>query len=146
MKRLCLAIWAALSLLLGGLAAQALWEAPSLSNGCYLLLVGYYAFCFLQLIRAFFRPWGLLGPRRRTGYWLCLILLPLALLPLRVAYEIWLEGAYRSATGDSGLLSDGVLVWLQDLLGYVGPMLLLLAISAAIAISLLSLLKTQTTR
>jgi len=39
-----------------------------------------------------------------------------------------------------------VLVWLQDLLGYVGPMLLLLAISAAIAISLLSLLKTQTTR
>src|SRR5690606_40839419 len=77
MKRLCLAIWAALSLLLGGLAAQALWEAPSLSNGCYLLLVGYYAFCFLQLILAFFRPWGLLGPRRRTGYWLCLILLPL---------------------------------------------------------------------
>ena len=48
--------------------AQALWEAPSLSNGCYLLLVGYYAFCFLQLIRAFFRPWGLLGPRRRTGW------------------------------------------------------------------------------
>lgn len=133
-------------MLLGGVAAQALWEAPNLSNGFCLLLVGYYAFCCLQLIRAFFRPWGLLGPRRRTGYWLCLILLPLALLPLRTAHEIWLQEAYRSDSGESGLLGDGVLVWLQDLLGYGGPMLLLLAISTAIAVSLLRLLKTQTTR
>lgn len=133
-------------MLLGGVAAQALWEAPNLNNGFCLLLVGYYAFCCLQLIRAFFRPWGLLGPRRRTGYWLCLLLLPLALLPLRTAYEIWLQEAYRSDSGVSGLLGDGVLVWLQDLLGYAGPMLLLLAISTAIAVSLLRLLKTQTTR
>lgn len=146
MKRLCLAIWAALSLLLGGMAAQALWEAPSWSNGFYLLLVGYCAFCCLQLIRAFFRPWGLLGPRRRAGYWLCLLLLPVTVLPLRSAYQIWLQGAYRSDSGESILLGEPVFVWLEGLLGYVGPMLLLLAISAAIAISLLRLLKTQITR
>lgn len=146
MKRLCLAIWAALSLLLGGVAAQALWEEPGLENGFYLLLVAYYVFCCLQLILAFFRPWGLLGPQRRTGYWLCLILLPLALLPLSTAYEIWQQGAYRAEAGESSFLGDGVLVWLQEALGYAGPMLLLMAISLAVAISLLRLLKTQTTR
>lgn len=146
MKRLWLAIWATLSLLLGGMAAQVLWEAPSWSNGFYLLLVGYYTFCCLQLIRAIFRPWGLLGPRRRAGYWFCLLLLPLALLPLQAAYEIWLQGAYHSDSGEALLLGDSVLVWLQGLLGYAGPMLLLMTISAVIAISLLRLLKTQVTR
>ncbi|EXF42568.1 hypothetical protein BAY1663_05031 [Pseudomonas sp. BAY1663] len=150
MKSIFFAIWALLSLLLGGVAILAALAEPGLSSGFFVLLTAYYAFCFFQLIRAFYQPWGLLGPRRRTGYWLCLLLLPLALLPLHAAYEIWQQGAY--VVEDTGRMRFSIavvrqgLVWLQELVGHLGPMLVMLALGVTIAVGLLRLLRTQVVR
>ncbi|MGE4406183.1 hypothetical protein [Pseudomonas sp.] len=150
MKSIFFAIWALLSLLLGGAAILAALAKPSLGSGFVVLLISYCSFCLFQLIRAFYQPWGLLGPRRRTGYWLCLLLLPLALLPLQAAYEIWQQGAYVVEEGERMRFGIAVvrqgLVWLQELVGHLGPMLVLLALGVAIAVGLLRLLKTQVVR
>ena len=150
MKRIVFVLWGALSALLGAATLFELWRAPSLASGLAPLLVGYCSFCLLQLLRTAYRPWGLLGPRRRPGYWLCLLLLPLALLPLQAAYEIWERGAYVNE--EQGPLRFGIaalrqgLLWLQDLVGHAGPMLVMLALGLAIATALLRLLKTQVVR
>lgn len=150
MKKLFFVTWGVFSLLLAGVAIHSVWLRPSLASGVFLLLVGYYAFCFFELIRAAFQPWGLLGPRRRCGYWVCLILLPLALVPLKSAYQVWERGAYvigpdaSVGLGDSFILK--LLVWLQELLGYIGPLMALLAIGLGVALVLLRLLRSQVAR
>ncbi|VXC05419.1 hypothetical protein [Pseudomonas sp. 9Ag] len=149
MKSFFLIVWALLSLTATGFVARELWIAPSWINALALLLPAYYSLCFFQLIRAAFRPWGLLGPRRRGGFWVCLLLLPLCLWPLRSAYEIWQAGAY-------GLRDDGdearlmivrpLLAWLQELVGYLGPMLVLVAAGVGMALLLLRLSRGQVVR
>jgi len=150
MKIFFYAVWVLVSVLLGGLVVFSVWTKPGWGSGLLLVLVGYYAFCFFQLIRACYQPWGLLGPRRRGGYWFCLILLPLALLPLQAAYEVWEQGAYVVA-GDGrvrlslALVREGLL-GLQELVGHAGPMLVMLAFGMAMMVGLLRLLKSQVVR
>lgn len=149
MKKLFFATWALLSLLLMGATLRAVWIAPSLANGFFLLLVGYYAICFFQLIRAAYQPWGLLGPRRRTGYWICLVLIPLTLLPLKAAYEIWEQGAYVTdpdADGRRFGVLVRLLVWLQELVGHLGPLLVLATFGLGMALLLLRTLRSQVVR
>ena len=138
-----------LSLTATGFVARELWFAPSWINALALLLPTYYSVCFFQLIRAAFRPWGLLGPRRRSGFWVCLLLLPLSLWPLRSAYEIWQAGAYRLR--DNGevaslMIVRPLLAWLQELVGYLGPMLVLVAAGVGMALLLLRLSRGQVVR
>ncbi|MCW3147533.1 hypothetical protein N8H22_02800 [Stutzerimonas stutzeri] len=151
MKRIIFVIWGVLSLLLGAAALLELLQAPSLARGLALLLVVYCSFCVLQFLRTAYQPWGLLGPRRRCGYWLCLLLLPLTLLPLHSAFEIWQQGAYIANPAAPGwrfsvAFGRQLLVWLQELIGYVGPLLVLLAIGVGTAVLLLRLLRTQVVR
>lgn len=150
MKIIFYAVWALLSLLALGVTTIAAWMKPGWANGFLVLLAGFYAFCFFQLIRACYQPWGLLGPRRRVGYWLCLILLPLALLPLQAAYEVWEQGAY--VVQDDGrvrltlaLVRQGLL-GLQEQFGHAGPMLVMLAFGVGMMVVLVRLLKTQVVR
>ncbi|HSC83812.1 MAG TPA: hypothetical protein VLC30_09375, partial [Pseudomonas sp.] len=129
MKLIFLLIWAVLSLLLLAASALYLWREPSVSSALSLFGVLYYAYCFLRLIFAAYRPWGLLGPSR-VGDWLCLLLLPLTLLPLHTAYEIWQAEHYSPEPYTrrhrlSITLGQHALSWLQDLVGYPGPMLVL---------------------
>lgn len=149
MKSFFLFAWALLTLALAGAAGRELWLDLSWRNAFAVLLINYYSFCCFQLIRTAYRPWGLLGPRRRSGYWVCLLLLPFCFWPLRAAYEIWLAGAY-------GLRDDGdearlmivrpLLVWLQELVGYLGPMLVLVAAGVGMALLLLRLSRGQVVR
>lgn len=150
MKKLFFTTWGALSLLLVVAALHAVWNSPSFASGFFLLLVGYYALCFFQLIRAAYQPWGLLGPSR-TGYWLCLVLLPLSLLPLEAAYEVWEQGVYAVGPEPqhdrfSVLLFRQLLVWLQELVGHLGPILLLAVTGLGMALLLLRLLRGQAIR
>lgn len=147
MKNIFYATWALLSLLVVGIAVFAAWAKPGWGSGFLVVLAGYYAFCFFQLIHACYRPWGLLGPRRRGGYWLCLIVLPLALLPLQAAYEVWERGAY--VVEDDGrvrltlaLVRQGLL-GLQEQVGHAGPMLVMLVFAVMMIAGLVRLLKTQ---
>lgn len=147
MKKLFLVIWAVLSVSFTALALGELWLDPSLASGLVLLLVGYYSYCFFCLIRAAYLPWGLLGAHRRSGYWLCLILLPLTLLPLHAAYEVWEQRSYVAV--EASRRSDWVhhlLGWLQDALGYLGPLLALCALGIGAALMLLRLLRDQVAR
>jgi hypothetical protein len=149
MKSFFLIVWAVLSLTATGFVARELWFAPSWINALALLLPTYYSVCFFQLIRAAFRPWGLLGPRRRSGFWVCLLLLPLSFWPLRSAYEIWQAGAYRLR--DNGevaslMIVRPLLAWLQELVGYLGPMLVLVAAGVGMALLLLRLSRGQVVR
>lgn len=143
-------VWALLSLLVVGVAGFAAWGQPGWASGFFVLLAGYYAFCFFQLIRTCYQPWGLLGPRRRGGYWLCLILLPLALLPLQAAYEVWERGSY--VVEDDGrvrltlaLMREGLL-GLQELVGHTGPMLVMLVFGLGMIVGLVRLLRMQVVR
>ena len=143
MKWVFLSIWALLSALMLLLSTLFLWREASVAGGLLLLGSLYYAYCFLRLIVEAYRPWGLLGSSR-TGEWVCLLLLPLALLPLHSAYRIWLAQGYTPEPQErrwrlSTELGQQVLVLLQDLLGYLGPVLLLGAIGLGIAALLLRL-------
>lgn len=147
MKNFFLTIWALLSLLLTGAVLCELWSEPSFGSAFALLLAGYYNFCFFKLILAVYLPWGLLGPYRRAGYWLCLILLPLALIPLHAAYEVWERGAYVAVeTSRRTALLQHLLGWLQEVLGYLGPLLALCAFGLGMAVALLRLLRGQIAR
>lgn len=147
MKRLFLVIWGLLSLSLSGAVLRELWIEPSYGDAFALLLTGYYSFCFLKLILAAYLPWGLLGSYRRAGYWICLILLPLALIPLHAAYEVWERGAYVAAeTSRRTAVLQHLLNWLQDALGYFGPLLALCAFGLGMAVMLLRLLHGQVAR
>lgn len=149
MKRFFLLVWALLSLGLAGAAGHELWREPSRNNALVLLLIAYYSVCFFQLIRAGFRPWGLLGPWRRSGFWVCLLLLPFCFWPLRLAYEIWQAGAYRLRTEgevNSLMILRQLLAWLQELVGYLGPMLALIAAGVGVAVLLLRLSRGQVVR
>lgn len=151
MKSFFLIVWALLSLALTGAVGRELWLAPSWTNMFALLLIAYYCVCFFQLIRAAYRPWGLLGPRRRSGYWVCLVLLPLCFWPLRSAYEIWRAGAYRLGADVAEhrlnlMIVRQLLAWLQELVGYLGPMLVLVVIGVGMALLLLRLSRGQVVR
>lgn len=140
MQKLFYLLWALCSLGLGGLAVTNLWLRPGAPSLFALALVIYYAFCFFGLIRAAFLPWGLLGRHRRSGYWLCLLLLPLALVPLQVAYRVWQAEGY--------LAVDPLhrAAWLQGALGYLGPLLLLGSLGLGMAAVLLRALRGQVAR
>lgn len=151
MKIFFLLVWGLLSLSLAGAALYGLWAEPSWGGALALLAIAYYIFCFFQLIRAAYRPWGLLGPRRRSGYWLCLLLLPMALLPLSAAYDVWEQGAYRQEAADrdgrlSLMIIRQLLLWLQEVVGYLGPMLVLVMTGLGMALLLLHLLRGQIVR
>lgn len=146
MKKLFLVIWALLSVSLTAAALRELWLDPSVANGFFLLLVGYYIVCFFCLIRAAFLPWGLLGAYRRSGYWLCLILLPLTLIPLHAAFKVWQQGGYVAAEASRRVWVHQLLGWLQDALGYLGPLLALCALGLGAALMLLRLLRGQVVR
>lgn len=150
MKICFLLVWGLLSLVLTGAVVRELWLDPSWGSAFALLLIVYCSVCFFQLIRAAYRPWGLLGPRRRSGYWACLMMLPLTLLPLRAAYDIWQAGAYRLDDVEKPRLSlmvfHQLLVWLQELVGYLGPMLVLVAAGVGMALLLLRLSRGQVVR
>jgi hypothetical protein len=143
MKSFFLSIWALLSLPLGGLLGLHAWRELSWGNVFALFLLLYCAFCSLRLILAAYRPWGSLG-RNRTGNWLCLLLLPLTLLPLHVAYRIWQQGIYipgvhRGRHRITFELGQMGLSWLQDLVGFMGPVLALAALGILGASFLLNL-------
>lgn len=151
MKIFFFLLWGLLSMSLGGIVLHRLWLEPTVDSAFALFLIGYYSLCFFQLIRAAYRPWRLFGPRRRSGYWLCLVLLPLALLPLSAAYEVWEEGGYRvdvnaQSTRLGLLVFRQLLIWLQDLVGYLGPMLVLVAVGLGLAALLLRLSRDQVVR
>jgi hypothetical protein len=151
MKTVFLLLWGLISLLLAGAALRELWVEPSLAGSFAFLLILYCSFCFFQLIRAAYRPWGLLGPRRTAGYWVCLLMVPLALFPLRMAHDIWEAGAYRLDVNAqesrlSLLVFRQLLAWLQDLVGYIGPMLVLVLIGLGMALLLLRLSRGQVVR
>jgi hypothetical protein len=79
----------------------------------------------------------------------CLLLLPLSFWPLRSAYEIWQAGAYRLR--DNGevaslMIVRPLLAWLQELVGYLGPMLVLVAAGVGMALLLLRLSRGQVVR
>jgi hypothetical protein len=143
MKIVFLIIWAALSLLLLAASGLYLWRQPSVTSALVFSGVLYYAYCFLRLILAAYRPWGVLGPGR-GGNWLCLLLLPLSLMPLHSAYQIWLAGGYTPEPQErrwrlSIELGQQALVGLQELVGYLGPVLLLSAAGLGMAAFLWSL-------
>jgi len=147
MRTFFLLLWGTLSLFISTAALRELWLAPSVASGFALLLVVYYIVCFFQLIRAAYLPWGLLGAYRRSGYWLCLILLPLTLIPLYAAYQIWEQGGYVAV--EASLHNEWLhllLGWLQGALGYLGPLLVLGALGVGMALMLLRLLRGQVTR
>ncbi len=151
MKSFFFMLWALLGLPLAGAALRELWLDPSLASAFALLVVAYYLLCCFQLIRAAYRPWSLLGPRRGSGYWLCLAMLPLALVPLSAAYDIWRAGAYRleSESGQAHLglaLFRQLLVWLQEGVGYLGPLLVLVISGIGMALLLLRLSRGQVVR
>lgn len=140
MKIVFLLIWAALSALSLAGACLYLWREPSVSSALVFSGVLYYAYCFLRLIFAAYRPWGLLGPSR-VGDWLCLLLLPLTLFPLHAAYAIWQAEHYSPEPHArrqrlSITLGQHALSWLQDLVGYLGPVLVLATFGAGMAILL----------
>lgn len=143
MKVVFLVIWAVLSVLLLLLSALYLWRESSATGACIFAGTLYYIYCFLRLILAAYQPWGLLAPSR-TGGWLCLLLLPLSLLPLHSAYQIWLAQNYtvEPYTRRKRLIADlgqHALSGLQDLVGYMGPVLVLGALGLCMATFLLRL-------
>ncbi|MCQ4294414.1 hypothetical protein NAU58_02370 [Pseudomonas stutzeri] len=147
MRTFFLLLWGMLSLMISTAALRELWLAPSAASGFALLLVVYYIVCFFQLIRAAYLPWGLMGAYRRSGYWLCLILLPLTLIPLHAAYQIWEQGGYVAVEmSRRAEWLHQLLGWLQDALGYLGPLLVLCALGVGLALMLLRLLRGQVAR
>lgn len=143
MKVVFLVIWAVLSVLVLLLSTLYLWSEPSASSAFVLACTLYYIYCFLRLILAAYQPWGQLA-HSRAGGWLCLLLLPLSLLPLHSAYQIYLAQNYtiEPYTRRKRLIADlgqHALSGLQDLVGYMGPMLVLGALGLAMATFLLRL-------
>ncbi len=124
MRTFFLLLWGALSLFISTAALRELWLAPSVASGFALLLVVYYIVCFFQLI-----------------------LLPLTLIPLYAAYQIWEQGGYVAV--EASLHTEWLhllLGWLQDALGYLGPLLVLGALGVGMALMLLRLLRGQVAR
>lgn len=143
MKRVFLAICALLGLPLLLASSLHFWRDPSWSSAFVVVGVLYYIYCFLRLILAGYQPWGLLGPSR-VGEWLCLLLLPLTLLPLNAAYAIWQAEHYSPEPSMrrqrmTVTLGQHALSWLQELVGYMGPVLVLAAFGMGMAVLLLRL-------
>lgn len=142
MKVVFLVIWAALSALLLLLSTLYLLKEPSASSAFVFVGTLYYIYCFVRLILAAYQPLSTLAPSHAGG-WLCLLLLPLSLLPLHSAYQIWQAQHYSIETsGRERLLTElgqHILSGLQDLAGYMGPVLVLGVLGLAMATFLLRL-------
>lgn len=142
MKYVFLTIWAVLFVPLGCLASLILWRNPSNYQG-YLFVAGvfYTAFCSFKLIQEGYRPRALFASGT-AGFWLCLLFLPLCLLPLYGAYETWLEGVYvPSSSGHRTYLSNLLLEGLQALFGYWGPVIALLVLGLGMLFCLLGVIR-----
>lgn len=138
MKYVFLTIWAVLFVPLGCLATLVWWRNPSIYEG-YLLIAGvaYAALCSFKLIQEGYRPKALFAPSN-AGFWLCLLVLPLCLLPLYSAYETWLQGVYVASTsGRRTYLSNLLLEGLQALVGHWGPIIALSALGLGMLFCLL---------
>ena len=141
MKKFFLALWWWFVLIMGSLAAYMLYRKP-FSLAPYLVLAGtaFFALCTFKLIQEGYRPWGLLG-ESRTGFWLSLLLLPLTLLPLLSAYEVWQQGIYIADESRSHRLFNVLLTWglelLQKLFGYWGPIVAMVLTSLCMSSILL---------
>lgn len=142
MKYVFLTIWAVLFLPLGCVASLGLWRSPG-SYQSYLLIAGvaYAAVCSFKLIQEGYRSRALFGSSN-VGFWLCLLLLPLCLLPLYGAYETWLQGIYvPSSSGRKTYLSSLLLEGLQALVGHWGPIIVLLAFGLGMMFFLLGVIR-----
>lgn len=142
MKYVFLTIWAVLFLPLGGVASLGLWRSPG-SYQSYLLIAGvaYAAVCSFKLIQEGYRSRALFGSSK-VGFWLCLLLLPLCLLPLYGAYETWLQGIYvPSSSGRKTYLSSLLLEGLQALVGHWGPIIALLVFGLGMLFFLLGVIR-----
>lgn len=127
MKFVFLTIWTLLFLPLGAFTLMAVWRSPS-NYSSYLIFGGiaYVGFCSLRLIQESYRPRDLFASSN-AGYWLCLLLLPLCLLPLLGAYKTWQQGVYvPSSSGNRTYLSSLLLEGAQALVGHWGPIVLML--------------------
>jgi len=142
MKYVFLTIWAVLFVPLGCLASLVWWRNPVSYEG-YLFAAGvaYAAFCSFKLIQEGYRPKALFASSN-AGFWLCLLLLPLCLLPLYGAYETWLQGVYvPSSSGRRTYLSNLLLEGLQALVGHWGPIIALLAFGLGMLFFLLGVIR-----
>ncbi|PKM25845.1 MAG: hypothetical protein CVV09_10380 [Gammaproteobacteria bacterium HGW-Gammaproteobacteria-13] len=103
--------------------------------------MAYAAFCSFKLIQEGYRRKALFGSSN-VGFWLCLLLLPLCLLPLYGAYEIWLQGIYvPSSSGRKTYLSSLLLEGLQALVGHWGPIIALLVFGLGMLFFLLGVIR-----
>ena len=142
MKFVFLTIWMLLFLPLGGFTLMAIGKNPS-NYWSYLILSGitYVGFCSWRLIQESYRPRDLFESSS-AGYWLCLLLLPLCLLPLQAAYKTWEQGVYvPSSSGRRTYLSSLLLEGLQALVGHWGPIALMLTAGGASLIFLLKVMQ-----
>ncbi len=142
MKWLFWAMWALLSLGLGGAALLAVIRDPEWGNLLLLLGLLYYAVLFALMLCEGYRPWGRLGPSRMPEL-ISLSLLPTVAMPLYEAWQVIEQGTYSGTPTGHRLLSylgPQLLLWLQELLGHWAPALVLLALGVLWGIFLLSLL------
>jgi hypothetical protein len=142
MKVVFLMIWALLFLPLGGFTLMAIGKTPS-NYWSYLILSGitYVGFCSWRLIQESYRPRDLFEPSN-AGYWLCLLLLPLCLLPLLGAYKTWQQGVYvSSSSGNRTYLSSLLLEGVQALVGHWGPIVLMLVAGVGSLMFLLNVIQ-----
>ncbi|WP_373386688.1 hypothetical protein [Pseudomonas alcaligenes] len=138
MKYVFLTIWWLFLLLVGPLVVLMAWDRPG-DWRSYLSLgvVVHLLLCTWHLIREGYRSPALLG-ERNTGFWLCLLLLPLSLMPLHAAYQTWSRGFY--VAGESSGRSRWIgklLELLQDLVGHWGPIAVMLSVGLGCSLFLL---------
>ncbi len=75
------------------------------------------------------------------------MLLPLALVPLQVAYRVWQAEGYLAVDPlHRAAWLHPLLDWLQGALGYLGPLLLLGSLGLGMAALLLRALRGQVAR
>jgi len=129
MKNVFLTIWWLFLLLLGPLAVLMAWDrSGDWRSYLFLGVVAHILLCTWQLIREGYRSPALLG-ESTTGFWLCLLLLPLNLMPLHAAYQAWARGVYVAGESSGGSRWIGMLLEsLQDLVGPWGPIAVMLGV------------------
>lgn len=142
MKYVFLTVWALVFVPLGWFTSVAMWKNPG-SYQAYLFLAGfaYVGFCSFRLIQEGYRPKGLFESGN-AGLWVCLLLLPLCMLPLHGAYETWQRDVYvPSSSGRRTYLSSLLLEGLQTLVRHWGPIIVMLVVCLATLVFLLGVIR-----